>query len=226
MIGEQSEKPSRVLVQLPNDMLNESKDILAELNSKFDTVVLGEHKCCLETINHTNHDLIIHYGQSCLSQTNQKFNLVFKKLPINLIKLIAALESINGKILLLCDVDYYHIFDSLHMPNLFKSKIKTCHQMEMSQEFHVQGRYYDCENQKEMTIVYIGSESLCLTSLIMAFQENPFFNYDPVKQVLVKSSGNVLLKRRYYLVQKAKVANVFGIIVGSSLNGKSLCICK
>jgi diphthamide biosynthesis protein 2 len=224
MIGTSNFAHSRVLVQLPNDMLHESKQVLLELKSKFDTVVLGEHKCCLETINHTNHEFIIHYGQSCLSHTNQKFQLVFKKSPIDLSRLVAALDTIDGIILLLCDVDYYHIFDELNMPKLIKSRIKTSYLMEMAQEFQVQGRYYDCKDTKGVTVVYIGNESLCLTSLIMAFQENSFFNYDPLKEVLVQSSGNVLLKRRYFLVQKAKVANVFGIIVGSSLNGKSMLL--
>ena len=67
------------------------------------------------------------------------------------------------------------------------------------------------------TILYIGDESLSLTNLIMTNSSCQVFSYDPITQSTRLESGKVnrLLMRRYATVQKARDADVFGILVGT-----------
>ncbi|THH16089.1 hypothetical protein EW146_g4501 [Bondarzewia mesenterica] len=66
-------------------------------------------------------------------------------------------------------------------------------------------------------IFYIGPSSLRLTNLIMTHSSNPVYSYDPsTRQTHLESvRTNKLLMRRYAVVQKARDADVFGILVGT-----------
>ena len=72
------------------------------------------------------------------------------------------------------------------------------------------------------TIFYIGGETLSLTNLIMTNSSCQVFSYDPIAQSTRLESGKVnrLLMRRYATVQKARDADVFGILVGTLGVGK------
>lgn len=88
------------------------------------------------------------------------------------------------------------------------------------------------------TIFYIGSECVGLTNLLMTnasskvrflFSSYPslysrlqIFSFDPTLQTvrLESSRTNKLLMRRYAMVQKARDADVFGILVGTLGVGK------
>ncbi|KAF8804169.1 diphthamide biosynthesis protein [Phlegmacium glaucopus] len=67
------------------------------------------------------------------------------------------------------------------------------------------------------TIFYIGSESMGLTNLLMTNASCKIFSFNPTSQTvrLESSRTNKLLMRRYAMVQKAKDADVFGILVGT-----------
>ncbi|KAG6822471.1 hypothetical protein H0H92_013775, partial [Tricholoma furcatifolium] len=68
-----------------------------------------------------------------------------------------------------------------------------------------------------IAILYIGGESLTLTNLLMTHGFSNVFSYDPSTQVTSLASGrtNRLLMRRYAAVQRARDADVFGILVGT-----------
>ena len=88
------------------------------------------------------------------------------------------------------------------------------------------------------TIFYIGSESVGLTNLLMTnasskvrlllplthhyIQKLQIFSFNPTSQTvrLESSRSNKLLMRRYAMVQKARDADVFGILVGTLGVGK------
>ncbi|KIM44325.1 hypothetical protein M413DRAFT_443332 [Hebeloma cylindrosporum] len=67
------------------------------------------------------------------------------------------------------------------------------------------------------TVFYIGEESLGLTNLLMTNASCDVYTYSPSKGTAVLASGrtNKLLMRRYAAVQKARDADVFGILVGT-----------
>ncbi|KAL4072116.1 diphthamide biosynthesis protein [Scleroderma citrinum] len=66
-------------------------------------------------------------------------------------------------------------------------------------------------------IVYIGEESLTLANILMKYSSNEVYSYNPITNVLRLESGstNKLLMRRFAAVQKARDADVFGILVGT-----------
>lgn len=66
-------------------------------------------------------------------------------------------------------------------------------------------------------IAYIGGESLSLTNLLMTHSHCKVYAYDPsTRSVHLQSHRtNKLLMRRFAVVQKARDADVFGILVGT-----------
>ncbi|CAL1702605.1 unnamed protein product [Somion occarium] len=74
------------------------------------------------------------------------------------------------------------------------------------------------ENEPDFnTVLYIGGESLTLTNLLMTHSSCEVYSYDPVSKTtrLESTRVNKLLMRRYATVQKARDADVFGILVGT-----------
>jgi len=69
----------------------------------------------------------------------------------------------------------------------------------------------------DCTIFYVGGESLSLTNLLMTHASYEVHSYDPKSRTTKLESGrtNKLLMRRYAVVQKARDADVFGILVGT-----------
>ncbi|KAI6011824.1 putative diphthamide synthesis protein-domain-containing protein [Pisolithus marmoratus] len=66
-------------------------------------------------------------------------------------------------------------------------------------------------------IIYIGDESLTLTNILMTHSSNKVYSYNPTTNAVRLESGrtNKLLMRRFAAVQKARDADVFGILVGT-----------
>ncbi|KAI0643281.1 diphthamide biosynthesis protein [Trametes meyenii] len=70
---------------------------------------------------------------------------------------------------------------------------------------------------EESVILYVGGESLALTNLLLTHGSYEVFSYDPKSSIARLESGrtNKLLMRRYAVVQKARDADVIGILVGT-----------
>jgi len=70
---------------------------------------------------------------------------------------------------------------------------------------------------EEFDVFYIGGESLCLTNLMMSYNKCQFYSYDPSTDIGRKETLNVnkALMKRYYMIQRAKDAQVVGIVVGT-----------
>ncbi|OJT10805.1 Diphthamide biosynthesis protein 2 [Trametes pubescens] len=70
---------------------------------------------------------------------------------------------------------------------------------------------------EDSIILYIGGECLTLTNLLLTHASYEVFSYDPATQQTRLESGrtNKLLMRRYGAVQKARDADVIGILVGT-----------
>ncbi|KAI6127183.1 diphthamide biosynthesis protein [Pisolithus sp. B1] len=66
-------------------------------------------------------------------------------------------------------------------------------------------------------IIYIGDESLTLTNILVTHSSNKVYSYNPTTNAVRLESGrtNKLLMRRFAVVQKARDADVFGILVGT-----------
>ncbi|XP_029181638.2 2-(3-amino-3-carboxypropyl)histidine synthase subunit 2-like [Acropora millepora] len=70
---------------------------------------------------------------------------------------------------------------------------------------------------EEWSMFYIGSQSLCLTNLMMSYNKCQFYSYDPCTNIGRQETLNVnkALMKRYYMIQRAKDAQVVGIVVGT-----------
>ncbi|KAJ3217665.1 Diphthamide biosynthesis protein 2 [Dinochytrium kinnereticum] len=70
---------------------------------------------------------------------------------------------------------------------------------------------------EEYSILYFGEETLALTNVVMTFSKKKVYSYSPANSEVREESAKVnrLLARRYNLMQRAKDANVIGIVVGT-----------
>ncbi|CAE6483692.1 unnamed protein product [Rhizoctonia solani] len=70
---------------------------------------------------------------------------------------------------------------------------------------------------EESLILYIGGESLALTNFLLTHSSSEVISYDPQTRSTRRETGSVnkLLMRRYAIIQKARDADVIGILVGT-----------
>lgn len=74
----------------------------------------------------------------------------------------------------------------------------------------------DCK-MEDVVLVWIGQEGPALTNIMLTFNASPVVLYDPDKKCLITDVANQskVLMRRYYLVERAKDANIVGIVIGT-----------
>ncbi|XP_007898034.1 2-(3-amino-3-carboxypropyl)histidine synthase subunit 2 isoform X2 [Callorhinchus milii] len=89
-----------------------------------------------------------------------------------------------------------------------------------NQVIHKFGRHFSIAGNcdlKDYSMFYVGQESLTLTNFMMTWNQCSFCSFDPVKGVGRKETLNVnrALMKRYYMIERAKDAQVVGILVGT-----------
>lgn len=87
------------------------------------------------------------------------------------------------------------------------------------------GRTYDLPEGDQIenyALFYVGDESPTLSNIMMTHSKCEVYSYNPEKKKgrLESAQVNKALMRRYFLVQKAKDADVIGIAVGTLGVGK------
>ena len=72
-------------------------------------------------------------------------------------------------------------------------------------------------NINDYLMFYIGFESMGLTNLMLTFNQNQFYTFNPKSQNARRETLNVnkMLMKRFFLVEKAKEANIIGIVAGT-----------
>ncbi|XP_068702450.1 2-(3-amino-3-carboxypropyl)histidine synthase subunit 2-like [Montipora foliosa] len=259
----------KIALQFPDILLVDSSTVAAvlEKDTGKKVFVLADTSygsCCVDEVaaQHVDADLIIHFGQACLSQTRRLPVLhIFGKWPLDMQSCLEQFQMMFPdpavKVIVFCDVVYSHcmaelensmqcmsnysnvIFTKLvHLAcdedgnNTTKLKaqldgdVLSADNERISLENSVAG--YFCrfgrefrlpENTKleEWAMFYIGGQSLCLTNLMMSYNKCQFYSYDPCANIARKETLNVnkALMKRYYMIQRAKDAQVVGIVVGT-----------
>ncbi|CAG8645487.1 9803_t:CDS:10 [Paraglomus brasilianum] len=199
--------------------------------------------CCVDEIaaQHVNADFIVHYGRSCLSRTTRLPVLyVFGKKTIDVSHCHEAFNQLFGHnkeqpILVMYDVMYAHCIEDFvqqvqesNYTNIIRSFVRTetnlipLKETDEGQqtEAFTSGRHYtlpDGITIEDCRVFYIGDESLTLTNLIMTLNKCKFYTYNPKTRAGRQETFQVnkALMKRFYLIQKAKDANVIGIVVGT-----------
>ncbi|PIL34403.1 hypothetical protein GSI_03178 [Ganoderma sinense ZZ0214-1] len=199
--------------------------------------------CCVDEVaaQHVDADALVHYGHACMSQASRlPIIYVLGKKPVDAAdcvdKFSQAVPNLPEKrsVVLKYDVAYAHQVDAiiatlrskihpstriLHIPVPLTARPPSSgqhHTLHSLQEEDVQAPAEEASPESSV-ILYIGGESLTLTNLLMTHASYEVYTYDPKTGVARLESGrtNKLLMRRYAVVQKARDADVIGILVGT-----------
>jgi diphthamide biosynthesis protein 2 len=152
---------------------------------------------------------------------------VFDCLDLDVARVYEQLLLVDGHVLVYYDVGYHHAISQLEdkCPDRFIfTRIDTLVMPGQASEHKFSGRYYtlpDGVQVEDVAVFYIGPESLFASNLHMKYLSHTVIMYDPSVDKQVSMTSNRALMRRYALVQKARDADVIGIVVGTLGVGKS-----
>ncbi|KAI0052230.1 diphthamide biosynthesis protein [Auriscalpium vulgare] len=235
----------RIALQFPDELLSDAVPIYQRLKGRIqadaELYVLADTSygsCCVDEVaaQHVDADAVIHYGHACMSQTYRlPVIYVFGKKPVNDLddlahKLVASLTAtgVNARsVVLRHDIAYTHLADSILetlRARLQESQITVSysaipHKLDSSTTSPrtIQKPVEDSDPHMSPPILYVGPPSLGLTNLLLTHSLVPVHRYDPsTREVHLESvRTNKLLMRRYAVVQKARDADVVGILVGT-----------
>ncbi|EPS72344.1 hypothetical protein M569_02414, partial [Genlisea aurea] len=95
-----------------------------------------------------------------------------------------------------------------------------CHQQEKVQNYRIGGLSWSLPIDRKMDdylIFWIGSNNQAFANVVLTFNGCDIVRYDASEACLAfdLSEQKRILKRRYYLVEKVKEANMIGILVGT-----------
>ncbi|KAI0315496.1 putative diphthamide synthesis protein-domain-containing protein [Amylostereum chailletii] len=196
--------------------------------------------CCADEVaaQHVDAHAIIHYGHACMSKTYRlPVIYVFGKKPIDvddcvktLTESVRTAEHTSKHAILRHDVAYTHRVDAIFHALQESLKLLDITVLHTSIPNRLEPTLLQPENPHSASsgtsppsdpsnefILYIGPQSLGLTNLLMTNSSSPVYRYDPTTSSASLESirTNRLLMRRYAVVQKARDADVFGILVGT-----------
>ncbi|GLJ25424.1 hypothetical protein SUGI_0486890 [Cryptomeria japonica] len=99
-------------------------------------------------------------------------------------------------------------------------------------EYHLGGLKWELPEDHLMEdyhLVWIGQEGPAIANVMLTYNACGVVRYDPVSKLLLRDvpSQSKTLKRRYYLVERAKDADIVGIVVGTlGIAGYREAICQ
>ncbi|RIA85674.1 putative diphthamide synthesis protein [Glomus cerebriforme] len=234
-----------VALQFPDELLADSAEIATILKerTKKKIFVLADTSygsCCVDEVaaKHVDAKCIVHYGRSCLSPTSRLPVLyVFGKQPIDLDHCLESFDQFfkqdkDQLLLIMYDVIYSYCINDFVFKLRNEKKFTNIIQTFVETEFNFSNNSEDTSDSKNSgrhyilpenisiencTIFYIGCESLTLTNIIMTHNKCKVYSYDPEIRVGRQETiqVNKALMKRYYMVQKAKDADVIGIVIGT-----------
>lgn len=226
-----------VVLQFPDELMNYSKHVFEMISkgTSANCFILGDTSygsCCVDEVaaSHVNGDAIIHFGQSCMSFTEKIPVLyIFGKLSLDKENLFEKMEETfsdkDSKIWFFYDVCFYH-----HIKQIFE-ELKSIYSNLVVSELNDldvtnKDNYNQCcfgrssslkFNLSDYNIFFVGGETLTLRNLILKYNKNKVFSYNPsTKKIRVENMNvNKSLMRRFFLIEKAKDAQIVGIIMGT-----------
>ncbi|KAM9775086.1 2-(3-amino-3-carboxypropyl)histidine synthase subunit 2 [Syngnathus typhle] len=200
--------------------------------------------CCVDEVaaEHVGADCIVHYGRACLSPSKRlPLMYVFEKASIDLDKCKSAFRELypdtQAHILILYDVRYTHAIENLvrqlceDYPNVVSSQLvvegEQCYSHGQSKKeadeeqprIHF-GRQLSLKSGlsiEDHNMFYIGQDGPTLRNFMMTWNRCSFSSFDPVTSTgrMESVSVNRALMKRFYAIERAKDANVVGILVGT-----------
>ena len=239
----ESNNYQRVALQLPDELMAFAQLVSNMIEKKINrkVYVLADTSygsCCVDEVaaQHINADALIHFGHSCLSNTEHLPVLyVFGRAVINNTDFLEKLKEMfadkSEHILLFYDVSFYNALKNV-LPEIQKMYCNTCFTEIDQVDQYISGN--NNINEQSSTalsgrkftiscdlscykILFVGCECITLRNLILTLNKNQFFTYDPSTLTMRRETLNVnkSLMRRYYLIEKAKDSQIIGIVMGT-----------
>ncbi|KAI9451826.1 diphthamide biosynthesis protein [Lactarius psammicola] len=195
--------------------------------------------CCVDEVaaQHVDADAVVHYGHACMSK-NYRLPViyVFGKKPVDvkdaakmLLESCTSSNPLAKVAVLKHDIAYTHeaerlvsalrdVFSGLEITISYSPVPRKLGPSNGTTTEHDGPLLGDDRGSQDTTpILYVGPPSLALTNLLLTHSATPVYGYDPTtRQATLQSvQTNKPLMRRYAIVQKARDADVFGILVGT-----------
>ncbi|KAH9051627.1 diphthamide biosynthesis protein [Lactarius deliciosus] len=235
----------RVALQFPDELLRDSVPIFHGLKravgANSELYVLADTSygsCCVDEVaaQHVDADAVVHYGHACMSKSYRlPVIYVFGKKHVDVKDAAKSLleswtsSNLAAKVAVLKhDVAYTHeaerllsalrdVFSGHEIAVSYSPVPRKLGPSTAIATTTVEHDISDRDSEDTTPILYVGSPNLALTNLLMTHPAAPVYGYDPVtRQATLQSvQTNKLLMRRYAVVQKARDADVFGILVGT-----------
>ena len=227
---------STIALQFPDELMSYSTFIATQIKLKtgakaFVLADTSYGSCCIDEVaaSHYNADLIIHFGQSCLANTGKipvfyVFGNEEIKSEIFLVRMNEQFPEGNVKLLILFDVQYNKAMQQLkgilheQFPNIVISKLNVENKTDDESFTTKFGRSYKLNGDiQDYKIIFVGSNERTLYNTIVSYNRNGIYTFNPKDQTLRKESMavNKYLMRRFYLIEKAKDAQIVGVVLGT-----------
>ncbi|KAF9444614.1 diphthamide biosynthesis protein [Macrolepiota fuliginosa MF-IS2] len=228
----------RIALQFPDELLHDSVPIFRRLKSKIgpgrELYVLADTSygsCCVDEVaaQHANADAMVHYGHACMSLTSRlPVIYVFGKKKLDIEQCVSRLVEAYKSHTPDCppkiaafryEVAYSHL-EEVILPRL-QAAFEPLNVTIQYTKLKTKSAPADTNNQPPpidySLVLYLGGESLSLTNLLMTHAFCDVLSFDPSTGTskIESSKTNKMLMRRYAIVQKARDADVFGILVGT-----------
>ncbi|KAK9159570.1 hypothetical protein Syun_005911 [Stephania yunnanensis] len=223
----------RVALQFPDELLRDSTRVVRALRDELDDIEIGLFvmadttfgSCCVDEVgaSHVGADCVVHYGHTCLSQTSTlSAFFVFGKAAISVsdcVKSLADCLSTSEKpVLVLYGLEYSHAIN--HVKEAMEKELSSLRQSKSDLVLY----FVDvmCTVMNPSTVDDHPESSGCTgangtSSNCKRTGSSLDVRFDPKENSLAKDflHHKRVLMRRYYLVEKAKDANIIGILVGT-----------
>ncbi|KAK9874379.1 hypothetical protein WA026_002726 [Henosepilachna vigintioctopunctata] len=210
---------NQVCLQFPDHMLIDAVEVSLKLQEALNhpVYIVGDtayESCCLDFIAaaHVKADAIIHYGSICFSQTtkNLPYLNIYEKSEIDVMELenilLPFLSNREEVCFLLVDTPYLYKINAIR--NIVSDKCINVLRQDEEINYSMEGLY-----------IYIGSNSRKLKNIYFSLNQNHnLFSLDPSNtklEITHFTPPPVTIKRRYYLAERIKDSQIFGIVMGT-----------
>ncbi|CAH1436135.1 unnamed protein product [Lactuca virosa] len=200
--------------------------------------------CCVDEVgaSHINADCVVHYGHTCLSPTTKlPAFFVFGKAPINASDCAKHLgnyaSSSTKPVMVLFGLEYEHALKDIIIEASASARCKLHFADVMSQAmipspsptkgsenaattYRIGGLFWSLNEGHTMddySLFFIGPDNSAFANVVLTFNSCEIVRYDATENKMLTDTSQQrrILKRRYYLVEKAKDAEIVGILVGT-----------
>ncbi|XP_063795449.1 2-(3-amino-3-carboxypropyl)histidine synthase subunit 2 [Pseudophryne corroboree] len=234
----QGQGATKVALQFPDELLVDSVSIARKLEDATGAkmYILGDTSygsCCVDEVaaEHVGADALVHYGRACLSPCRRlPVTYVFGRKPVDVKLCAEAFQNLitdrEAPVVVFSDVLYNRILvelEAMLVPSYSRvvfSKLSWLGEVSSSGEVYKFGRRFTPEPSlwpDSYSFFYVGGEGPSFNNLLLTWPNCSFFSFNPVTMEGRKEGLNVnrALMKRFYLIEKARDAQVVGILVGT-----------